>query len=370
MLTPNPRIVFAKRVPADSLPIPGEHLIHDPTPTIDLDAVPLRGGYLTKTLMIAPEPFLRERMRERHVDSYSMHFVLGAPVVGFALVVVLRSEKEGINVGDHLYGMTHWEAYTVQPYIEGRADLKSGNYPDWTIDLEAGGMSAVPDPKGAYPWSLYLGILGGPGLTAYCGLEAYGDAKAGETIYVSSGAGTVGSVVIQLAKHRGLRVIASAGSDAKVEYMRSLGADVAFNYKTHPVSKTLKEHGPLDIYWDNVGGESVEAAIENARTRARFIMCGTLSEYNTPPDECYGVKNTGKIFKKLLQIRGLFVGDLIPTYAGKFYAEMPQLMAQGKMVWKEVVSEGLESAPEALRALLQSGGGDDLGKPIIVVAKE
>ncbi|KAF7360694.1 Zinc-type alcohol dehydrogenase-like protein PB24D3.08c [Mycena venus] len=370
VLTPNPRVVFAKRPGAGNLPIPGEHIVYDASPTIDLDAVPLNGGFLTKTLMLSPEPFLRERMRDLSVQSYSTHAVVGAPVVGTVLVVVLRSEKEGVNVGDHMSGLSHWEAYTVQPYVEGRADLNVGTYPDWTVDLEAFGLAPVPDPHGAYPWSCYFSVLGGPGLTAFFGFEAYGDAKKGETIYVSSGASGVGSVVIQLAKEKGLRVIASAGSDAKVEYMRSIGADVAFNYKTTPVEAALKEHGPLDIYWDNVGGASIKSAIEHARARARFIMCGSISEYNTPPSECYGVKNTSKIFKKRLQIHGLFVGDHVAALAPRFYTEVPALMAQGKMHAREALTEGLENAPEALMKLLQEGGAEELGKPVVVVAKE
>ncbi|KAJ7864452.1 hypothetical protein B0H14DRAFT_440336 [Mycena olivaceomarginata] len=370
MLTPNPRLVFAKRPDVGILPVPGEHLVFDPSPSIDLDAVPLNGGFLTKTLMLAPEPFLRERMRDPSIPSYSTHAVLGAPVVGSVLVVVIRSEKEGVNIGDRMYGLSHWEAYTVQPYVEGRVDFKAGNYSDLTIDFDTMGLGPVPDPKGAYPWSRYLGVLGGPGLTAFCGLEAYGDAKKGETIYVSSGASGVGSVVIQLAKARGLRVIASAGSDAKVEYMRTLGADVAFNYRSTDVAGALKKHGPLDIYWDNVGGASVEAAIEHARPKARFIMCGSISEYNTEPHTWYGVKNMSTIWKRRIQIHGLFVGDHIPTLGPRFFAEVPALIVQGKMVGQESFTEGLEAAAEVLVKLLQEGGGDDVGKPIVVVARE
>ncbi|KAJ7121242.1 hypothetical protein C8R43DRAFT_74928 [Mycena crocata] len=368
MLTPNPRVIFAKR-PGTGLPVPGEHLVYDGSPSIDLDTVPLNGGFLTKTLMLSPEPFLRERMRDLSVDSYSTHAVVGAPMTGLVLVVVLRSEKEGVNAGEYMWGFSHWEAYTVQPYMEGRVDFKAANYPDWTTDTDSLALKAVPDPKGAYSWSSYFSILGAPGLTAYCGLEAYGDAKQGETIYISSGASGVGSILIQLAKAKGLRVIASAGSDGKVEYMQSLGADVAFNYKTISVAAALKEHGPLDIFWDNVGGETVEAAIEYSRLHARLIMCGSISEYNIPPEARYGVKNTTLIFKKRLRIYGLLVGDHTAALGSRFFTEVPALLTQEKLAARETLTDGLENAADVFVKMLQAGGAEELGKPVVVVAQ-
>ncbi|KAJ7693401.1 hypothetical protein B0H17DRAFT_1199913 [Mycena rosella] len=369
MLTPNPRVVFAKR-PGTGLPVPGEHLVYDASRSIDLEAVPLNGGFLTETLMLSPEPFLRERMRDLSVDSYSTHAVVGAPMVGFVLAVVLRSEKEGVNPGDHMLGLSHWEAYTVQPYMEGRVDFKAGKYPDWTEDTDAMALYQVGDPKGIYPWSRYFSVLGGPGLTAFCGLEAYGDPKKGETIYISSGASAVGSILIQLAKEKGLRVIASAGSDAKVEYMRSLGADVAFNYKTTPIAAALKEHGPLDIYWDNVGGEAVEIAIEYLRLHGRVILCGAISEYNVAPKDRHGVKNLSEVCKKRLRIYGLMVAEHMATLGPRFFAEVPALMAQGKVTARETFTEGLENAADAFVKMLQAGGAEELGKPVVIVAKE
>ncbi|KAJ6489172.1 hypothetical protein C8R47DRAFT_978193 [Mycena vitilis] len=344
MLTENPRVVFAKR-PGTGFPVPGEHVVYDEkSQSIDLDAVPLNGGFLTKTLMLSPEPFMRERMRDPSVSSYSTHSPLGEPLVSFALVVVLRSEKEGKLwlSAEHLYGMSPWQLYTVQPYIE--------------------------DPQGAFPWSRYLSILGVPGLSAFCGFEGCADAKSGETIYVSAGASAVGVAVIQLAKAKGLKVIASAGADSKVDYMRSLGADVAFNYKKTPIADVLKEHGPLDIYWDNVGGEAVELAIEYSRLHARLVMCGCISEYNLAPEKCYG--NLGQIFKKRMRIEGFLLPELVPEFGPRFYTEVPALLAQGKMTAKEDIMVGLENGPEALLAALQEGGNGAAGKVVILVATE
>ncbi|KAJ7876580.1 hypothetical protein B0H13DRAFT_1632128, partial [Mycena leptocephala] len=210
-------------------------------------------------------------------------------------------------------------------------------------------------------WTRYFTVLGAPGLTAFCGFEGCADAKPGETIYVSSGASAVGIVVVQLAKAKGLKVIASAGADSKVEYMRSLGADVAFNYKTTPIAQVLEEHGPLDLYWDNVGGETIEMAIEYSRLHARLIVSSML---------CFIRLNTNMIFKKRLRIEGFLVPDLAPRLAPRFYAEMPGLVAAGKITAKEHITEGLENAPEALAAVLKEGGNKAAGKPVILVVKE
>lgn len=174
-------------------------------------------------------------------------------------------------------------------------------------------------------------------------------------------------MVLQLAKAKGLKVIASAGTDAKVEYMRSLGADVAFNYKTSSYASVLSQHGPLDVYWDNVGGEGLDAAIKYAGFKARFVLCGALSEYNIPPEKWHGVMNTNLIFKKRLTIRGFLVPDLAPKLAGKFFSEMPALLAQGKITAVEHVTRGIENAAQAFVDALKGGAG--VGKAVVVVAE-
>jgi len=318
IFTPNPRIVFAKRL-SDGYPVVGEHLVFDTSHSIDLDHVPLNGGYLTKTLLISPEPYMRERMRDPSIPSFTTTNVLGTPFVGNCLVIVLRSEKDGVKAGDYMFGMSTWEAYTVQPYVEARVQFKPEDWPPFTFDMDSLALHEVPNPDGAFPWMRYCSALGTPGLTAYVGFEELAEAKPGDTIFVSSGASGVGSMVLQLAKAKGLKVIASAGTDAKVEYMRSLGADVAFNYKTSSYASVLSQHGPLDVYWDNVGGEGLDAAIKYAGFKARFVLCGALSEYNIPPEKWHGVMNTNLIFKKRLTIRGFLVPDLAPKLAGKFF---------------------------------------------------
>ncbi|KAJ7129173.1 hypothetical protein C8R44DRAFT_614747 [Mycena epipterygia] len=342
--TANPRVVLAKSTSFE-LPAIGEHIVFDPSPTIDLD-LKLNGGFLMKTLLLSPEPYMRERLRDLSITSYSTPMKVGQPLVGFGLVIVLRSEKEGVKEGDYMYGFTPWEAYTVQPYIEGILVL-----------------TKVPNPEGAFPWTRYCSCLGAPGLTAFIGLERIADAKAGQTIYVSSGASGVGSMVIQLCKLKGLRTIGSASTDAKVEFMRSFGTDVAFNYKTTPVAQALAEHGPIDLYFDNVCGDQLEAALENMNMNGRVISCGAISEYNIPADQRHGIKNMSTMFKRRIRLEGFIVADT-PEYNARFFTEIPPLVAQGKITGQEQLFAGLERGPEAFLSLFN---GTSTAKAVVVV---
>ncbi|KAJ7477164.1 hypothetical protein B0H11DRAFT_1293397 [Mycena galericulata] len=363
----NPRIVFAKR-PENGFPVVGEHITLDKTRSIDLEGVPLNGGFLTKTLLLSPEPAMRERMRDPKIPSYTTTLIVGAPLAGFGLVVVLRSEKEGVKPGDHMFGMTTFEAYTVQPYIEGRVAYDPSEWPAGTFDMDSLALQVVPNPMGAFPWTRYCSILGIPGLSAFAGFEAYGNVRKGETLFVSSGASGVGSLIIQLAKMKGMKVIASAGTNEKVQYMKRLGADVAFNYKVTPVSDVLRENGPLDLYWDNVGGSQLEASIDNLTVHGRIIMCGSAEEYNIAYQDRYPVRNTSSIFKKRLNVQGFLIADHAQAMAPRFFTEIPALVAQGKLISEEHLIEGIENGPAAFVDMLK--GAFPVGKPIIVVAAE
>ncbi|RDB24661.1 Zinc-type alcohol dehydrogenase-like protein PB24D3.08c [Hypsizygus marmoreus] len=366
-MTSNPRVVFAKR-PGDALPVVGEHIILDTSRTIDLDKVPLNGGFLTKTLILSPEPAIRERMRDPSITSYSTTYTVGAPIVAFAVVLVLRSEKEGINVGDYMYGQTIWEAYTVQPYIEGRINYKPEDWAPDTFDMDSLALRTVPNPNGLYPLSRYTSLLGTPGLTAFVGFEGIVEGKEGQTIFVSSGGSGVGAMVVQLSKLKGMKVIASVGSDAKAEYVRRLGADVVFNYKKQSYESALAQHGPINVYWDNVGGESLDAALEALVPLGRAVICGVVSSDNVPPAERYRLKNSHLIMKKRLTLRGFIVPDLIPQFIGKFMTEVPALMATGKLKSEEAITQGFENAPQAIVNMLSSGH-NAVGKPVVVVAE-
>ncbi|CAE6439988.1 unnamed protein product [Rhizoctonia solani] len=235
--------------------------------TIDLDNVPLSGGTLVKSVYLSIDPYLRGRMREPTPQATG-NLIIGQPIKNFGIGIVVRSEKDGINPGDLLYvpELPFQEYNVLQP-----------EHPSRVIKEEPG-----------IPLSAYTGVLGMPGMTAFYGFELVGKPVKGETIFVSSGASAVGSLVAQLAKAKGLKVIASVGSDDKVDFLKSIGVDVGFNYKTQNIAEVLAKEGPIDIYWDNVGGSTLEAALDACNADARVVVCGAISQYNA--SEPYGIK--------------------------------------------------------------------------------
>ncbi|KAJ8495365.1 hypothetical protein ONZ45_g12907 [Pleurotus djamor] len=229
-------------------------------------------------------------------------------------------------------------------------------------------LQVVPNPGGAFPLTKYTNPLGTPGLTAFVAFEEYVQSPEGKTIYVSAGGSGVGSMVIQLAKMKGMKVVASAGSDAKLEYLKSIGADVVFNYKKESYDKALAKAGPFHVYWDNVGAQALEAAIEHIDAFGTIVLNSAAARWETTASLPLNDTNTTLIFKKRLHIHGILVPDLLPKHAGKFFAEVPALLAQGKIQSKEVVVNGLENAPSALIQVLE--GGEEAGKVVVVVAEE
>ncbi|KAG8783121.1 hypothetical protein FRC12_020075 [Ceratobasidium sp. 428] len=318
--------------------VPQGRLVADRTITtrvdkIDLDAAHLNGGILVKMLYLSVEPYLRAMMRPLSTSSGIPAYKIGESVFGFAIATVLRTERAGINVEDKLY-VTNCP---FQQYAVLGADHLVRVIPN--------------DPQ--VPLSAYIGFLGMPGMTAFYGLELVGHPKRGETLYVSSGAGPVGSLVIQLAKIKGLKVIASAGSEDKVEFMKSIGADVAFNYKKENTREVLAKEGPIDVYWDNVGGSTLEAALEACNVHARVVACGAISAIDSA-GEPYGVKTTSNILFKRLRVQGYFVTEGEPEYEGqvdnpvKFLAALTPLIKSGALKWSEQVLEGVEYVSKAI----------------------
>ncbi|KAH7926493.1 NAD(P)-binding protein [Leucogyrophana mollusca] len=327
----NGRHIF-KEIPS-GYPIPGKTTVYDGSQTVDVDTIPLKGGFLLKTLVLSIDPYILARMKAP----------AGSPLVrprvnNYGVGVVLRSENPAVKAGDHLYGRFPFEEYFVQQ------DAKA---------------FTVIENKEKLPWSAYVGAAGMPGQTAYSGWKKYANAKKGETAFVSAGAGRL---VVQLAKRDGLKVIASAGSDEKVQFLKEIGADVAFNYKTTKTLEILKKEGPINVYWDNVGGETLEAALEAAAMDARFIECGMISTYNSP----YGVKNLMHIITKSITTSGFIVSRAFPEFTQPFFAEVPAMLAKGELKVQEDITKGLEHVGEALLAVLQ---GANTGKSVIVVAE-
>ncbi|KAF8583186.1 alcohol dehydrogenase [Ramaria rubella] len=335
-------------------PVPNPHLVYDDIPTIDLDKVPLNGGYLTKTLVLSPAPYMRECMRDRSIDSYSTTMQLGIPVISIAVVVILRSEDPKVKVGDHMVGHSTWEAYTMQPYPQIK--FKPEEWGPWTFNMDSVALQVIPNPGNAIPWTNFCSVLRTPSLTAFVGFETHGRAQAGETIYVSSAASGVGQMIVQLAKARGLK------------FLKKLGVDVAFNYKETTVDEVLSKHGLINIYWDNVGGETLETAIRHTALNGRIISCGSISEYNIPFEKRYGIQNMSEIWKCHLTVSGFLVPDLAVSLAGRFFTEISLLVAQGKIQVFEHFTQGLENTAQVFVDLLKEGG--TLGKPLIVVVDE
>ncbi|TFK22716.1 alcohol dehydrogenase [Coprinopsis marcescibilis] len=337
----NARVLF-NEIPT-GYPEPGRATVYDESKTIDVDTVALDGGILVKTLYLSVDPFLREMMQEPDEESFSPAYIIGEPIYGYGVGVAVRSENGDVKPGDNVYGLFSFQSYNILPNLD---------------------EFRIIENKHNLPLSYYVGVAGMPGKTAFMAWKEYSRSKKGEVAFVSTGAGPVGSFVIQLAKLDGMKVIGSAGSDEKVEYMKSIGADVAFNYKTTNTLEVLKKEGPLDVFWDNVGGETFEAALETARKGARFIECGMITVYN---DGGKPVKNIYNIVTKSLSVNGFIVTDLEPKYSKEFYNTVPQLVASGQLKYREHVYEGLESAGEALLAVQM---GTNKAKAVIKVAKD
>ncbi|KAJ6486322.1 hypothetical protein DFH09DRAFT_1004193 [Mycena vulgaris] len=354
----NSRVVFAA-IPKD-YPIPGETTVYDTTQTIDLDGAPLNGGFLIKTLVLSIDPYMRGRMRKPEIESYMPAFLLGDAIEGLGIGVVLRSENPDVAVGKYIYGSKIREHL----FHANEAHLTFVSaHQEYSVILTMEGFTFIEKhPK--LPLTVYAGSAGMAGKTAYMAWKELAKAKKGETAFVTTGAGPVGSMVIQLAKRDGLRVIASAGSDEKVAFMKEVGADVAFNYKTTNISEVLAREGPINVYWDNVGGETLDAALEHAALYARFVMCGTISGYNS---DAQGIKNIDQIFAKSLSLNGFLTFRLEQKYDAEFYATIPSALASGEIKYREDVTRGLETVGDSILRVQQ---GKNKGKAVVIVADE
>jgi len=330
-------------------PEPGKTVVYDATQTIDPDTVTLNGGFLMKSLVLSIDPWMRGRMRDPSIKSYSLPFILGKPLDNFGVGLVIRSESPAVKVGQHLYGFYAFQEYSV---FKDLSELRRARVLDSGI-------------KEGIPLTAYVGVCGMPGQTAFYAWNEYANVKKDDIVFVTAGAGPVGSTVIQLAKQAGCKVIASAGSEEKIAFLKCIGTDVAFNYKTEKTLDVLQREGPVNIYWDNVGGESLEAALEAAAWHARFIMCGMISSYNSEHD--YPVKNLSQILSKSLTLYGFTLSYLHAKYIDRFYDEIPPMVKEGKLKFTEDVSRGLESAGEAILEVQQ---GMNKGKKVIVVAEK
>ncbi|EJD37236.1 alcohol dehydrogenase [Auricularia subglabra TFB-10046 SS5] len=326
----NTRVIF-KSIP-QGYPVPGQTLAADHSQKIDLDNVSLAGGkILAKTLSISIDPYLRGKMN----GTEKMSFEIGHP---HAVAKVIRSENPKFKVGDHIYGIMDWAEYQI---FENVPELR------------------ILPPNSGIPWSVF------PGKTAYYAWQEVAQGKEGETIYVSTAAGAVGSVVVQLAKQAGLKVIASAGHESKLQFLRDLGADVVFNYKTESMENVLKDHEPIDIYWDHVGGKTTSTVLMHMNTFGRVVVIGQISTYNVA--EADAVSNFPQILFRRLTVRGLGVIDHEAKHGDEFYATIPGMIARGELKYNETIVRSLDEAPQLF---LDVQKGDNSGKAVIVLADD
>ncbi|MFC0438525.1 NADP-dependent oxidoreductase [Kutzneria buriramensis] len=300
------------------------------------------GHLVVRNLYMSVDPYMRGRMND--AKSYSEPFKVGEVMQGGAVGEVVQSDVEGFAVGDIVLHFAGWRDYAVL-------------HPKQAVKV---------DPNAA-PISTYLGVLGMPGLTAYAGLLRSAEFKEGDTVFVSGAAGAVGQVVGQLAKLKGAkRVIGSAGTPEKVKYLvDELGFDAAFNYKDGPVAEQLAQAAPdgIDVYFDNVGGEHLEAAINSLTVHGRIAICGMISGYNAT-EATPAPRNLAQVIAKRLTIRGLLVGDHYDLQP-QFVAEVAPLVAGGQLKYSETVVEGLDNAPQAFLGMMR---GENTGKMLVKIA--
>lgn len=292
---------------------------------------------LVRNRFMSVDPYMRGRMNDR--ESYVPPFGIGKVLEGGAVGEVLESRSSEFKTGDAVTSRYGWR----EAFIAAPNELHTVN-------------------KAVQPLSVYLGTLGMTGMTAWAGLTMVG-VKAGEVIYISGAAGAVGNVAGQLAKLRGCRVIGSAGSGEKVQHLlEKCGFDAAFNYKTGPVLEQLNRAAPdgIDIYFDNVGGESLEAALSALRVHGRIIACGGISGYNDEKPKP-GPSNLFNITTKRLTMKGLIVGDWLYRQ-GEFENEAGAHYQAGRLKILETVVEGLDQAVEAFIGLFD---GKNIGKMVV-----
>lgn len=297
------------------------------------------GQILVRNEFMSVDPYMRGRMND--AKSYSAPFRLDAALDGGAVGEVIASRSDAHKVGDVVVHQLGWREFSV-------------------VDA----ARTTPVPAGLAPSSAFLGALGMTGLTAYAGLLKVAEFKAGDVVFVSGAAGAVGSIVGQVAKAMGAsKVIGSAGSPEKVARLLELGFDAAFDYHDGPVVKQLREAAGergIDVYFDNVGGEHLEAALSVLTVGGRVAMCGAISQYNST-EPTAAPRNLAVAIGKQLTLRGFLVGGQ-RQHAAEFAGKMAGWLADGTVRYDETIVDGLENAPQAFIDLLD---GANTGKMLV-----
>jgi NADPH-dependent curcumin reductase CurA len=346
----NKGVIF-KKVP-EGWPKPGVDLAVEAR-DIDLDQQLPEGALLVKNFYASFDPYQRGRMRAPDVKSYSPPFELGKPITNRSIFKVVKSANDKFKPGQTLItkGISPIEEYSVlnKDAVANCMELQN------PYNL---------DPK------FFLGALGMPGLTAWSSFYEIGQPKKGETIFISAASGAVGQLVGQLAKHEGLTVIGSVGDDKKLDFIKNeLNFDAGFNYKTEKPADALARLAPngIDIYYENVGGEQLEAAINAMNNFGRIIACGMISQYNVKPGEQYPIRNLMQVVAKRLTIRGFIVGDenMGPKHAKEHQEKLQKWLSEGTFKAKISVTEGIDNAVDGFIGMLE---GRNFGKAVLQIA--
>lgn len=331
MLTTARAVRLASR-PEHSIAAEHFEIFEEPLPELGDQQVLVRNTWMSV------DPYMRLPLTGRRGASPAKK--VGDLMDGAAVGVVEASRAAALPVGSVVLSQKGWR----DRFVAAASELR-------------------PAPGGAQSESWYVGVLGLTGMTAYPGIEYVLKPEQGETIFISGAAGAVGSLACQLAKRRGARVLASAGSAAKIDWLTSeLGVDSAVNYRTTDIGAFLAQHCPqgLDCYFDNVGGPTLDAALRSMKPGGRVGLCGAISQYN---DENYraGPSEFFTIIEKSLSVKGFNAGTA-GARAGEVMSTLARLLASGELVWRETIVDGLDRAPAAFASLFQ---GDNVGKMVV-----
>ena len=297
------------------------------------------GEIVVRNAFVSVDPYMRNRMND--VKSYVPPFAIGEPMTGGAVGQVVASRNERFAEGTWVVHDLGWR----------EAALSDGK-----------GMRVV-DPALA-PLSTSLGVLGMTGMTAFVGIVDIGAVEEGDTVLVSGAAGAVGSIAAQLAQARGARVVGSAGSPEKIAWLRELGLEGVFDYHETSTRDALRDLAPdgIDVYFDNVGGDTLEAALGAMRLRGRIVACGSISRYNAT-EVLPGPRNMFLFVTKRLRMQGFLVFDHTDRFAA-FLEEVAPRVADGSLHYRETILDGIERAPEAFIGMLD---GANIGKMLVRV---
>jgi NADPH-dependent curcumin reductase CurA len=318
------------------------HLTSRPTGLPTMDNFALReapvpaldeGWVRVENKWLSVDPYMRGRMND--VKSYVPPFALGEPMQGGAVGKVVESRSPNLKEGDTVFHMLGWREQAAGP---GEAFNK-----------------VPPLPVEDHQWLGNLGLTGG---TAYFGLLRVAEAKEGDVVFVSAAAGAVGSAVVQIAKAKGMTVIGSAGGADKCAWVRELGADAAIDYKSGPVVKQLMEaaqalgSGGIDVYFDNVGGDHLDAAFATARQQARFAICGMIDNYNS--GEAPAFRYIMRVISARIRMQGFIYTDYMSEMA-TFYQDMGAMIGADQIRSRETIHDGIEAMPDAFLGLFDGG---------------